>query len=497
MVSTSSPNDDYRRDRPLSLRKQAKPQTLARELPHSLEGEVYLLSACLLDGSDTITQCLRAGLTGAVFYGAAHRLIFERLVELHADRGEVDVAILGEELRSRGELEQVGGYSFLSEVSAKLPTTAQAKYFIEQLLKLARQRARAKGATALLEAVFADDDEAISKAEESIKSASKRQASDLPPILKFTDFVGDEMSTLPDEIVQGVLHRGGKMMVTGGSKSFKTWLLMDLALSVAAGAPFWGMRTHKGRVLYLNMELMREFAEGRVRSIMCAKKLEREDVDGLDTWHLRGYARDFKELLPVILRAIAGVHYDLIILDPVYKVLGDRDENANGDVASLLNEFESLAVHTGAGFAYGHHHSKGNQGEKDAKDRGSGAGAWTRDPDALLDLAPHAEEEHFTVTFTLRNHAPKNAMVVHWEFPCMIPADGLDPHELRKPGRPNQHTVKALMAVLGDNVMGFAEWERASERKGISSSTFKRLKKQAEADGSVVKSGTFYKRNGA
>src|SRR5580700_5023806 len=41
--------------------------------------------------------------------------------------------------------------------------------------------------------------------------------------------------------------------------------------------------------------------------------------------------------------------------------MGGRDENAAGDIAALLNEFEKLAVHTGAAVIYSAHYSKGNQ----------------------------------------------------------------------------------------------------------------------------------------
>jgi hypothetical protein len=173
-------------------------------------------------------------------------------------------------------------------------------------------------------------------------------------------------------------------------------------------------------------------------------------------------------------------------LDPVYKILGERDENDNGEVAGLLNEFESLAVKTGAAIAFGHHHSKGNQSEKDARDRSSGAGAWTRDPDALIDLTPHAEEEHFTATFTLRNHPQKNSFVVEWDFPVMRVAPGLDPTALRKPGRPVTHSTNQVLALLLGRSMTFAEWRDASAKVGVSESTFKRMRKRALADGEVI-----------
>jgi len=485
------PNYTHERNR---QRRQRPVNGAGRALPHSTEAERALIACCLIDGGETLQRCVRAGLESAHFHTAAHGVAFGAMVEIQAVHAAVDVAMLAEGLRERGQLEAVGGWEGLMKLSAAVPTTAQAQFFIDRVKTLALERDRARAAVALYEATMAGDAERVAEVEVELQKLSRRRSMELPPILAFGDFIGATPRPTPMELVEGLLHRGAKLMLAGGSKSFKTWVLMDLALSVATGKGWWGFKTTKGRVLYLNMELMVEFAEERTRSIMAAKGITATDTVGLDTWHLRGYARDFKELLPQILRAVAGVQYDLIILDPVYKVLGERDENANGEVAELLNEFESLAVKTGAALAYGHHHSKGNQGEKDAKDRSSGAGAWTRDPDSLIDLTPHEEEEHFIVTYTLRNHKPRGKHVVKWAFPCMSIAPGLNPDDFRKPGRPKQHGTADILVALGGDLMGFSEWERACERRGISSSTFKRLVKAALESGVVDKVGTQYRR---
>jgi hypothetical protein len=197
--------------------------------------------------------------------------------------------------------------------------------------------------------------------------------------------------------------------------------------------------------------------------------------------------------VPHFLRALSGGQYSLIILDPIYKILGERDENANGDVAQLLNEVEALAVKTGAAVAFGHHHSKGNQGEKDVRDRSSGAGAWTRDPDALIDLTPHEEEDHFVASFTLRNHTAKSPFVVEWVYPCMSVAPGLDPAALRKPGRPTKHEVADILVLLtGREPQTYGQWEDLAVKKGISESSFKRLLRKAKESGRLVEKSERY-----
>ena len=467
---------------------------VGKPLPHSLEAEERLLSCCLLDGSDTIALCQKRGLTGDAFYSPANRVIFEKVVDLFISGRPVDLAVVAEELKSSRQLEEVGGYAYLAQISEEVPTTVQAPYFLDRVQALARQREKIRVASGLVHSLYSSDEAAIAEHESEISELVSRRPLGLPPILKFAEFIGAEARPLPPELISGVLHQGSKLMIAGGSKSFKTWVLLDLALSISTGTPWWGMRTTLGSVLYLNLEIAQAFCERRVREIMKAKNIG--EAPNFSSWHLRGYARDFRQLLPDMTRAMAGSEYKMVILDPVYKLLGDRDENSNGEVAELLNEFESLAVRTGAAVAYGHHHSKGNQAEKDARDRSSGAGAWTRDPDALIDLTPHKEDEHFTATFTLRNNPPRNPMVVRWQYPCMSTAPGLNPADLRQPGRPRSYDVTDILKALetAPNGLGYAEWEKACSKHGISESTFKRLLRQAVDEGTVDRHGNIYLR---
>ena len=51
---------------------------------------------------------------------------------------------------------------------------------------------------------------------------------------------------LPNDVIDGLLHKGGKMVIGGGSKSFKTWQLIDMATAVATGTEFLGFPTTAG-----------------------------------------------------------------------------------------------------------------------------------------------------------------------------------------------------------------------------------------------------------
>jgi hypothetical protein len=158
----------------------------------------------------------------------------------------------------------------------------------------------------------------------------------------------------------------------------------------------------------------------------------------LHVWNLRGHNADLTLLRPKLEEQLARYEFGLIVLDPAYKVLGDRDENANGDIASLMNELEALVQRTGAAVVVAHHFAKGDSTAKSAIDRMSGAGAWARDPDSILVLTPHEEEDCFTVSTILRNLPQMDEFVVRWDYPRMLLAKDLNPDALRRPQAKNK-----------------------------------------------------------
>jgi len=183
----------------------------------------------------------------------------------------------------------------------------------------------------------------------------------------------------PPEIVHGILHQGSKMVIGGGSKSFKTFTLLDLGVSVATGMPWWAFQTTQGRVLYINFEIQDAFFKSRLTDVCVAKECQLKDGQ-LCYWGLRGKAADLSVLMQQIIATLKDGGYSVIIIDPIYKGLGPRDENRAGDIASLLNEVEALAIETGAAVVFGHHFSKGNQSAKDSIDRIGGSGVFAREP---------------------------------------------------------------------------------------------------------------------
>jgi hypothetical protein len=297
----------------------------------------------------------------------------------------------------------------------------------------------------------------------------------LPKIQSWNEFVAEDI-TEPTALVDGVLDVGAKMVLGGGSKSFKTWVMLMLALAVALGVEWMGFPCTKGRVLYINLEIRPFYLRKRLRCILVARGLPGPEF--LDVWNLRGHAMGIDKLRPIIETRLQSGYYSMVIIDPAYKILGDRVENSNEDMAHILNEIERLAVNTGAAVVIAAHFSKGDQSGKSHLDRVSGAGTWARDPDVFVTLTPHKSEGCFSVETTLRDHPPVDPFVVEWAYPLMSRRAELDPADLKKAkGREARYSREQMLDALKGQ-MTTTEWQKAAiEMTGCSESTFNNYKK--------------------
>lgn len=305
------------------------------------------------------------------------------------------------------------------------------------------------------------------------------------PLIESAREMGLEEVNLPPEIIKGFLHQSLKGVLGSSSKARKTWILSDMALCVSLGIPFWGMETVKGNVLYINFEIPREFFKSRLKKLARTKGVELPDT--LQVWNLRGKSAPLWKLLPDFIRRLKRGQYLLVIIDPIYKSLGGREENAAEDVAQVCNEMEQIAVEAGCAVMYAAHFSKGNQAGKEAIDRISGSGVWARDADSMMIMTKHKEDDCYTIETILRNLPELPPFVVRWEYPLMVRDEELNPQELKKPGgRPKTYNDDDVWALLTEQKTS-TEWENASKTElGIGRSRFFEIKKQLQIEGRVL-----------
>lgn len=208
----------------------------------------------------------------------------------------------------------------------------------------------------------------------------------LPDVSSITDLF-DNPPTLAPCVIDGILRQGRKMILSSTSKAGKTHLLIDLAFSFAEGMNWLGHRCRQCKVLYINLEVAFDtFAKDILAEYLYKGMVgDGAHLENIIVWNLRGKAAGIGQIKRSIIRKAKAVGAEVIILDPLYKVM-DGDENSNSDVGRMCREFDDIAQETGASIIYTHHYAKGNSSNKSVIDRGAGAGAFARDPDAILSL---------------------------------------------------------------------------------------------------------------
>ena len=207
---------------------------------------------------------------------------------------------------------------------------------------------------------------------------------ELPPMESLAEYK-DNPPELPEELIQGILRRGHKMLISGSSKAGKSFLLMELCVSLAEGKLWLGFSCRQGKVLYVNLEIDPASCINRFLKIYEALNIPMKNMDNIVIWNLRGHAVPLDQLVPKLIRRVRDQHFEAIVIDPIYKVI-TGDENSASDMGQFCNQFDKICNETGCSIVYCHHHSKGAQGAKKAMDRASGSGVFARDPDAQLDM---------------------------------------------------------------------------------------------------------------
>uniref|UniRef100_UPI0037846B84 replicative DNA helicase n=1 Tax=Prosthecobacter sp. TaxID=1965333 RepID=UPI0037846B84 len=115
-------------------RKGGEPSTedmlagINRQLPFSDEAEKGILS-CLLQGGIERLSETRAMLPAEAFYHLPNRHIYEAILALDDARLPIEVVMLTNWLRDKGQLDKVGGSAAISELYTFVPIDAHAPYY--------------------------------------------------------------------------------------------------------------------------------------------------------------------------------------------------------------------------------------------------------------------------------------------------------------------------------------------------------------------------------
>jgi len=116
--------------------------------PQNLEAERSVLGAMLID-NDAIGMAAEA-LDPSWFYEDAHQKIYMTILELYNNHKNVDLITLCDQLKSKNQLESVGGVTYLSELIDLVPTSANINHYANIVKEKGILRKLIKNATMIV-----------------------------------------------------------------------------------------------------------------------------------------------------------------------------------------------------------------------------------------------------------------------------------------------------------------------------------------------------------
>ncbi len=295
----------------------------------------------------------------------------------------------------------------------------------------------------------------------------------------------EEQEDDPAAVIEEMLALGSVCLLQGASKTNKSWTAKEIGIRVAQGQVWLGKKCNAHRVLYVNAEIRSRVLRKRLKLLMDRKVLGSIPQGQLDLLNLRGCDAPIDSLTQDICEDTRHGHYGLIIIDPIYTLLGDREENANEDIAQVIKLLHKITEHTGAAVIFVHHHSKGQQGGKRALERSSGAGAFGRGPDLIIDIEPVRDAFEFDVT--QREFAPtpifyaKRVEGPMWQL-CDADEVSQIAEDSSKPGPDAEFKVEALLKLIPEGGIRHTALKKECALTGMSVGQFNAVFKKAQAE---------------
>jgi len=221
--------------------------------PQNLEAEQSVIGGILLDNQslNSVLEVLEVD----DFYSEAHRKIFAAIVELYDRNEPSDLITLSNILKSKNQLDQAGGVSYLSSLADNVPSAANISHYSKIVKEKAILRRLIGTATEILNKSYnsvADIDTVLDEAEHAIFEISENKIR--PAFSPFKELIKDSVKTIEKlyerkELVTGVptgyekiddltsgLQKSDLIIIAGRPSMGKTAFALNIAQYAALEA---------------------------------------------------------------------------------------------------------------------------------------------------------------------------------------------------------------------------------------------------------------------
>ena len=204
--------------------------------PHSEEAETAVLGAILLDNK-LLPQALEVVRDPAAFYYSHHRIVYAHMLKLDEAGQPLDFVTLSGSIRNAGELDRIGGPSWLSSLIDQVPRRSNIEAYARTIRNTAIQRNTLqtfRDGSRMIEA--GDDPETVINLAAQALDLIRRGGPTAPKATNLWDGVTGER---PEPILTAAGKRGSVLTVgnvcllSGEGGIAKSALALGLAVGIA------------------------------------------------------------------------------------------------------------------------------------------------------------------------------------------------------------------------------------------------------------------------
>ena len=225
---------------------------IGRTPPNDLAAEQGVLGCILLDTRQNLPACIEKVRDETVFYDLRHQAIYAAMVAMYEETAPIDLLTLSHQLRSAGELDNIGGVAYLTELQDSVPSAANLEYYFEIVRNQALLRRMIQTCTKAIADAYDETgevDRLVGEVEQAVLAINRdHNITDMPTIVEHVqDAVGriellfkNKGSTTGvetgftdlDRMTTG-LHPGEMIVVAARPSMGKTSLAMNIVEHVA------------------------------------------------------------------------------------------------------------------------------------------------------------------------------------------------------------------------------------------------------------------------
>ena len=350
--------------------------------PHDIPAEQAVLGAMMMSPA-AAEQC-RQIITAADFYRAAHKTIYAAITAVMRDGRQPDWLAVKDHLEAAGELRGNLDALYLHGLLEAVPVPASGPHYARTVREHAVARRLRLAAHRVLQwtepgaAVDADSYGLTERALREFEEVRDAGTGDGLTVQSIYEFLGDgDEDDAYDWVIEGLLERGDRLMLTGFEGAGKSTLFRQMAVMAAGGVhPFTCQPVKPARVLVLDFENTERHARRKIRPLVAQARLQGHAVDEANLWiQCRPEGVDVMNDrdLSWLLRQVATVMPDVTFIGPL-KCMAPRALHTDDEAAQVIAALNMIRARGSAIVLEAHAgHAQGPGGRRDMRPRGSSA----------------------------------------------------------------------------------------------------------------------------